>query len=65
MSLFLLIYLFVIAFTYKPDLIPVGDWGAIINWVMAVLKTTAKWWLAMLIPYLYLLGLVNKINKKK
>jgi len=64
MKLLLLIYIFVIAFTYKPDLIPVGDWVALINWLMAVLKITAKWWLAMLIPYLYLSALVNKYKDK-
>ena len=64
MKLFLLIYLFVIAFTYKPDLIPIGNWGALINYAMAVLKTTAKWWLVSLIPYLYLLWAISKIAKK-
>jgi len=64
MRLLLIIYLFVIAFTYKPGLIPIGDWSALINYAMAVLKTSAKWWLCLIIPYLYVLS-IEKVIKKR
>lgn len=65
MILLLTIYIFVIAFTYEPDMIPIGDWSALINYAMAVLKTTAKWWLVMLIPYFCLLAVASNIKNKR
>lgn len=63
MKLLLLLYIFVIAFTYKPDLIPIGDWSSLINYAMAVLKTAVKWWLVFLIPYLCLTAAIDRILK--
>ena len=63
MRLLIIIYLFVIAFTYEPDMIPIGDWSVLINYAIAALKTTAKWWLGLIIPYLYILAIANRIEK--